>query len=145
VGRHVIDAREHSRVPREAVWSILADGGTWSAWGPWAKSELEREGSPPPGGTGSVKRLTRGRLTLREEVTEFEPPGRYGYRLLSGLPVRDYRAQVTLSEAGDGTQIHWHSEFDARFPGTCGLVRRSLQRAVSDVAGRLAREAERRT
>jgi hypothetical protein len=80
----------------------------------------------------------------REEVTEFEPPSRYGYRLLSGLPVRDYRAQVTLSDAADGTEIHWHSEFDARFPGTGGLVRRSLQRVVRDVASRLAAEAERR-
>jgi Polyketide cyclase / dehydrase and lipid transport len=140
----MIDAETHSRAPRDVVWSILADGGGWAQWGPWSRSELERDGSPPPGGVGSIKRLARGRLTLREEVTEFEPPSRYGYRLLSGLPVRDYRAQVVLSDAADGTGIHWHSEFDARFPGTGGLVRRSLQRAVRDVAGRLAAEAERR-
>jgi hypothetical protein len=141
----MIDATERSRAPRDAVWRILADGGTWSAWGPWTQSELEREGSPPPGGVGSIKRLVRGPMRLREEVTEFEPPSRYGYRLLSGLPVRDYRAEAALSEAGEGTEIHWHSEFDARFPGTGGLVRRSLQAAVTDVASRLARAAERRT
>lgn len=144
MGRHIIDATAHSRAPREVVWDILAAAGSWSEWGPWTRSELEREGSPPPGGSGSIKRLQRGRMTLREEVTEFVRPSRYGYRLLSGLPVRGYRAQVTLSDAADGTGIHWHSEFDARFPGTGGLVRRSLQRAVSDVAGRLAAEAERR-
>jgi hypothetical protein len=144
VGSQVIDAKAHSRAPREAVWNILADAANWSKWGPWTKSELEREGSPAPGGVGSVKRLARGRLALREEVTEFEPPSRYGYRLLSGLPVRDYRAQVTLSDAADGTDIAWHSEFDARFPGTGGLVRRSLQRAITDVAKRVAAEAERR-
>jgi hypothetical protein len=144
VGKQVIDAKTHSRAPRDVLWNILADGGSWSQWGPWTKSELDREGSPPPGGVGSIKRLARGWMTLREEVTEFEPPSRYGYRLLSGLPVRDYRAQVTLSDAADGTEIHWHSEFDVRFPGTGGLVRRSLQRAVRDVASRLAAEAERR-
>jgi hypothetical protein len=144
VGKQVIDAKTHSRAPRDVLWNILADGGSWSRWGPWTKSELEREGSPPPGGVDSIKRLARGRMTIREEVTEFEPPSRYGYRLLSGLPVRDYRAQVTLSDAADGTEIHWHSEFDVRFPGTGGLVRRSLQRAVRDVASRLAAEAERR-
>ncbi len=145
VGKHVIEAKAHSRARRDVVWRILADGGSWSRWGPWTKSELEREGSPPPGGVGAIKRLVRRPMTIREEVTEFEPQSRYGYRLLSGLPARDYRAQVTLSDAADGTEIHWHSEFDARFPGTGALVRRSLQTAVTDVASRLAREAERRT
>jgi hypothetical protein len=145
VRTQVIDAKRHSRAPREVIWTILAEGGSWSDWGPWTKSELEREGSPPPGGMGSVKRLTRGRLTLREEVTEFEAPIRYGYKLLSGLPVRNYRAHVTLSEAGDGTDIEWHSEFEGRLPGTGWLVRRSLQRAVNDVASRLADEAQRRS
>jgi Polyketide cyclase / dehydrase and lipid transport len=144
VRTQVIDAKTRSRAPREVVWGILADGGSWSAWGPWTKSELEREGAPPPGGLGSIKRLSRGRLTLREEVTEFEAPSRYGYRLLSGLPVRNYRAHVTLSEAADGTDIQWHSEFEGRLPGTGWLVRRSLQRAVNDVASRLAHEAQRR-
>jgi hypothetical protein len=144
VGKQVIDAKAHSRAPRDVVWSILADGGSWSQWGPWTKSDLERAGQPEPGGVGAIKRLARGRLRLREEVTEFEPPTRYGYRLLSGLPVRNYGAQVVLSDTAGGTRIHWHSQFDARFPGTGGLIRRSLQRAVSDVAGRLAAEAERR-
>ena len=140
----MIDAKAHSRASREAVWNVLADAASWSQWGPWTKSELEKDGSPAPGGTGSIKRLQRGGLRLREEVTEFVPPSRYAYRLLSGLPVRNYLAQVTLSEAGGGTDIDWHSEFDARFPGTGGLVRRSLQKAISDVAERVAAEAERR-
>ena len=144
VRTQVIDAKTHSRAPREVVWSILADGGSWSEWGPWTKSELEREGAPSPGGLGSIKHLTRGRLRLREEVTEFDAPSRYGYKLLSGLPVRNYRAHVNLSDAGDGTDIQWHSEFEGRLPGTGWVIRRSLQRAVNDVAGRLAAEAQRR-
>jgi hypothetical protein len=144
VGSEVIDERTRAQAPREVVWEILADGGTWSSWGPWTSSELEREGSPTPGGAGSVKRLVRGRMNIREEVTEFEPPSRYGYRLLSGLPVSNYNARVSLSDAGDGTEIRWRSEFDGKFPGTGGLMRRLLQRAVRDVSGRLAAEAERR-
>jgi hypothetical protein len=144
VGGHVIDARERTRAPREAVWEVLADAPAWSDWGPWSKSELEREGSPPPGGVGAIKHMTRAPMTIREEVTEFEPPTRLGYRMLSGLPVRDYRAMVTLSDAADGTEIHWHSEFDARIPGTGWFFERSLGRAVADVAQRLARESERR-
>lgn len=31
--------------------------------------------------------------------------------LLSGLPVRDYRAEVMLRPAGRGTDIRWRSTF----------------------------------
>jgi Polyketide cyclase / dehydrase and lipid transport len=144
VAKRIINTKAHSGASRDVVWSILADGGRWSDWGPWSSSELEREGSPPPAGLGSIKRLVRGRRTIREEVTAFEAPSRYAYRLVSGLPARNYHAVVTLSDAAGGTDIHWHSEFDAKCPGTGGLVRRALERAVVDVASRLAAEAERR-
>ena len=60
----------------------------------------------------------------REEVTIFEPPARFGYKLLSGLSLRDYHAKIPLSG---------------------GLLRRALQKFIQDAAERLAREAERTT
>jgi hypothetical protein len=145
MGRYVIDARARSQAPREAVWSLVADARSWSEWGPWQKAELEREGSPPPDGVGAVRRLTRRPVVSREEVIVFEPASRLEYKLLSGLPVRDYRGRITLADADGDTEIHWHSEFDRRFPGTGSLMRRQLEGFVQDVATRLAREAERRT
>ena len=132
------------------MWEILADGRRWSEWGPWTEVELEREGSPPPDGTGAVRRLTAERkllgrpVVLREEVTTFDSPATFGYRMLSGLPVRDYEATVSLSPAGEGTEIHWRAEFDPRIPGSGGLFRRGVSETLADVATRAAAAADRR-
>jgi uncharacterized protein YndB with AHSA1/START domain len=143
-----VEASAHSSAPRERVWELVADAAGWSRWGAWKETTLEREGNPPPGGLGAIKVLvseTRPAVTSREEVTEFDPPVRFGYKLLSsGLPVKDYDAEITLAEATDGgTDIGWRSQFNGRFPLVGGLVRRNLQRFMEDAAARLAREAER--
>ena len=65
------------------------------------------------------------------------------YVLLSGMPVRDYRAEVTLAEADGGSEVHWRSEFDA-LPGVGELYRWQLQRAFEEIAVQVARAAERR-
>jgi hypothetical protein len=141
-----IEARAHSAAGREAVWRVVADAPGWSRWGAWQKAELEREGDPPPAGLGAVKALTRRPVVSREEVTVFEPPARFGYRLLSGLPLRGYEAEITLADApGGGTDITWRSQFEPKIPGTGGLFRRSLGRFIQDAAERLAREAEQQT
>jgi hypothetical protein len=144
----VVEAKAHSAASREAVWEVVADARGWSLWGAWKSAEIEREGDPPPAGLGAIKVLvseSRRPVTSREEVTAFEPPTRLGYRLLSGLPLRDYEASITLSEAsGGGTEVTWRSEFEPRIPLTGGLFRRALQKFIGDTAKRLAREAERR-
>jgi hypothetical protein len=139
-----IEAHAHSAADRDAVWRLVADAPGWSRWGAWQKAELERPGEPAPGGVGAVKALTRRPVVSREEVTAFEPPARFGYRLLSGLPLRGYESVITLAEGpGGGTDITWRSQFEPRIPGTGGLFRRMLQRFIADTAERLAREAER--
>lgn len=144
MSRYVIDARARSSAPREAVWNVLADGRRWSEWGPWQKAELEQEGTPPPDGVGAIRRLTRRPVVNRERVTVFDAPDRFGYEVLSGMGLRNYRAEVRLSAADGGTEIHWHSEFDgAKVPGTASLLRRMLQGFIQDVVERVAREAER--
>ena len=72
-----------------------------------------------------------------------EPPRRLEYELVSGLPIRDYRAEVTLTPSAGGTEIRWHSRFNAKLPGSGGLARRALQRFIEQTAEGLAREAER--
>jgi hypothetical protein len=147
----VIAAQAHSTASREAVWQVVAAANDWARWGNWHAAEIRREGNPPPAGLGAVKALTansRGlngkRVVSVEEVTAFEPPSRFGYKLLSGLPLRDYNATITLTEASEGgTDIEWRSQFEPKYPLTGGLFRGVLGRFMKDAAQRLAREAER--
>lgn len=132
-----LDAQAVSAAPPERVWALLADVRTWPDWADFDEAEVE-SGS----GLGEVRAFRRGRTRTRERVTVFEPPRVLGYDFVSGLPIRDYHADVTLTPQDGGTHIRWHSTFRARVPGTGWLVRSALQRFVADTAGRLARAAE---
>jgi hypothetical protein len=118
---------------------------TWSDWGEWQTTEYERQGDPPPHGVGAIRRFKRGPVVTREEVVLFEPQSRFAYTLLSGIPVRDYRADVTLTDSGDGgTNIHWESKFDVKIPGTAFVFRPLVRRVIGDVARQLAAAADAR-
>jgi uncharacterized protein YndB with AHSA1/START domain len=131
-----IDVTAHSDAPPERVWALLADARSWPRWAPFDDAMVE-EGE----GAGELRRFQAGRRTTRERVTTFEPPRRLGYELVSGIPIRDYRAEVTLTPADGGTEIRWRSSFRAKLPGTGGIARRGLHRFIEQTAEGLAREA----
>ena len=138
-----IDISARSAAPVERVWALLADARGWPQWAPFDTAELEREGSPLPDGVGAIRRFTYGKTVVRECIVAFEAPHWLAYQLLAGLPVRDYRADVTLQPtAGGGTAIRWQARFEPLVPGMGWLVRRRLEPFLGDVAQRLARRAE---
>lgn len=112
----------------------LADATSWPRWSPIGAAEVERRGP----GLGEIRRFTTGRVISREEVIAFEPPRRFAYRLLSGLPLRDYCAEVVITPAGDGSRIEWTSTFRGRWPGSGPLYRLVLDRFIGKVVDGLA-------
>jgi uncharacterized protein YndB with AHSA1/START domain len=137
------EVRARSRASAEAVWSVIADARAWSEWaGLVTRSSLEREGQPEPDGVGAVRRLGTGAFDSREEVVEFDPPKHLAYVLLSGMPVRHYRADVYLEGGPGGTDISWRSSFEARYPGTGKALVWFMSWMVGQFARRAARRAE---
>jgi hypothetical protein len=135
-----IDVVVNSTATPDAIWALLADIDTWDDWGPWSSTGLERPGSPEPAGIGAVRRFKYfGRVT-REEVVGFDPPVRFAYDLLSGLPLRNYHSEVTVTPTDEGARLEWHSRFDATLAGR--MWRPGLARFVRNVATRLTRAAE---
>jgi hypothetical protein len=136
-----IEVTARSTADAGTIYRLLADGGTWPSWSPIGSFALERPGTPPPEGVGAVRVFRTGRVTSREELVELVPGRRLSYVLLSGLPLRGYRADVDLTPAGDGTVIHWRSRFTAKVPGTGPLYRRALARFIQRCADGLATHA----
>ncbi|HEX5614088.1 MAG TPA: SRPBCC family protein [Acidimicrobiia bacterium] len=130
-----------SSAPPEAVWALLADARGWTAWTRFTHASLEREGDPPPDGVGAIRCFGTKRQQSREEVVHFEPPRQLSYRLLKGLPIDDYRADVVLTPDGTGTRVDWTGRFHARRPGTGWFWRAFLTLALRDFSKRLARAA----
>lgn len=133
-----------SAAPPEKVFAVLADGAGWSRWaGPVVvRSWWEREGEPAPGGVGAIRALGLPRVGSREEIVAYDPPHHLGYVILSGLPVKSYRADVRLIPVGGGTRIEWSGTFVPTLSWTGPLLRRFLLQTVGGFAKRLARFAE---
>ena len=141
MGQRHIEVTKQSAAAPHAVFALLVDGNTWPRWSPIEALELERIGDPPPEGVGAIRVFRRGRTTGRDEIVEVVPDRRLGYRSLSGLPVRDYRAHVDLEPDGDGTTIRWEASFSPKLPGTGRLLERGLRRFLYECTAGLAAHA----
>jgi len=142
-GRHRVEVEVESTAAPEAVWRLVADHRTWTSWAGFHQASLEREGDPAPDGVGALRRFKRGLVTSREEVVRFDAPHHFAYELRSGLPLRDYHADITLTELpGGGTRIRWASSFDGSFPLVGALIRPGLQRLIAKLARNLATAAQ---
>jgi uncharacterized protein YndB with AHSA1/START domain len=139
------DVVTHASVPPEQVFAVLADGAGWARWaGPLVPtSRWEREGDPPPGGIGAVRRLGAAVFSAREEIVAYDPPRRLAYSVRSGQPVRTHRADVLLEPDAGGTRIVWRQTFEPQVPGTGRLLTWWLRAVTRSFARRLVTFSER--
>jgi hypothetical protein len=144
MGSYSADA--HSRAPIAVVWDVLADTPGWKRWAGITAREASwaREGDDPPGGVGAVRRLGSPPFCSNEEILEWMAPRHMAYTIIKGFPVRGYHADVDLAEDTTGTRIQWRGYFEAKLPGTAGLLSWFLHRLIGGYARRAADEADRR-
>ena len=142
MGHYVVEVTRPTSATPERVWRWLADASSWSEWTKLTSTELEREGVPAPDGVGAIRRFGRTGGSSREEVVAFEPPLHFAYILHRGLPIVNYRSDVTLTPEAGGTRIVWHSEFDSKYPGTGAAMRAFIRLLLADFAKGLATQAE---
>lgn len=149
MGRQEIKIEVRTSAGPAAVYALLTDGATWPSWTPLGTFELERSGEGATEGVGAIRvfrtRFRTGPVVSREQVAELVPDRRFGYALLSGMPLKGYRANVDLTPTEGGTTIRWHSTFDARVVGTGWFYRRVLAGFIRQCAEGLAEYAARPT
>jgi hypothetical protein len=146
MAEQLIDRQAWSPASPAAVYRLLRAGETWPDWSPIDGFELEHEGAEGGESLGAIRVFRTGRTRSREEIVELVPDRRFSYALLSGLPLRGYRADVDLEPHDGGTTIRWRSHFRAKLPGTGFLFRRFLggfiQRCVDGLAACAAESPE---
>jgi uncharacterized protein YndB with AHSA1/START domain len=132
-----IDLDAQVSAPPEAVWRVYTDSAGWPRWAGVKEVVLRQAGDPPPDGLGAIRVIRSRGIAIEEEVTAFDPPKRVAYRMVAGLPVRDFCGEVCFGAADGGTRIRWTVRFRARVPGTGPLLRRLVARMLGDVLERL--------
>jgi uncharacterized protein YndB with AHSA1/START domain len=137
-----ITAEATTEASPEDVWALLSDRSTWPSWSPLGSHAGVSPGADgDPDGIGGIAEFVTGRNRVREEIVEREPLRRLSYRLLSGLPLRDYRAVVELTPSGTGTHIRWSSSYVSGRPGLGWLYRIALTRVIRGTVTGLASAA----
>jgi uncharacterized protein YndB with AHSA1/START domain len=130
--------------PPEIVFDVLTDHRRYTEITPLRKAELEREGEPAPNGVGAIRRLTAVGPPMREEVLAYEPPTRFSYKLLSGLPVRDHVGTVELTPGEAGTRVVYAVRTTPTLPLVGGAFLVGMKFGIKQLLGGVAKESERR-
>src|ERR1700754_3883420 len=115
----VIRRSRVTTTPRIVLLTRLRNAAAWPSWGPFSKARIERPGSNGPGSPGEIRWFHTPTTASREEVLPAEGDVVLRYRLLEGLPVEDYIAEVTIRQRTDGQQeVVWSARFSTRNPIT---------------------------
>src|SRR4029450_12966428 len=138
MGHKEIEVRQLIPAPPTVVFASLLDRSTWPAWSGHDAFEPVRPGAAGPYDVGSVGLLRSGRRVIREEIVEVVADRRIAYTLLARLPLRGYRARFHLTPVRGGTEVRWHSSFDAP-PGFGWIYVAALRRFTRRLLDGLAR------
>jgi uncharacterized protein YndB with AHSA1/START domain len=142
MGELHVEAEGTTLAAVDAVWALVADANTYAQWGPWHDGGYD----PPakgPSRPGCVQWFRFGRRTTSvERILEVDPPQKIVYAVERGLPVKNYRAEVTLTpNFPGGTSIRWAATWESTLMGR--LVHRKLRAVYQQVMDALVAATDR--
>ncbi|MFW5925779.1 MAG: DUF5995 family protein [Myxococcota bacterium] len=131
--------------PPSVAWSLANDPRRMNLWS-LARVEVVSLGDGAhPAGVGALRRVhvpSRLRpLALDEVVVEAEPPHRFAYRVVAGVPVRRHLGRLACEPSERGTRLRWEVDIEPpnRLLGL--LIRRSLVPQLERSLDRMVRAA----
>ena len=143
------EAEQTTRATPEAIWALVSDATRYPEWGPWSAGGYRRAGDTSPRGPGAIQWLRSSRraylrhVTTIEKILEAEEGRHLAYTVIGGIPVRNYRADVTLTPVAEGTHVRWAATWDSTLAGR--IVWRSLHKIYPEIVAGLIAAAEKQT
>ncbi len=135
----IVDVSLELKAPIDTAWRLLSDHESWTRWAGFGRVVRERDGAPEQNGVGAIRRMPGGG---REEVVRYGPGFTLGYRVISGLPLRDHLGEVDFAPLGpDRFQARWRCRFDSTIPGAGPLMRVGVTWIFRRMLRRLERAA----
>jgi uncharacterized protein YndB with AHSA1/START domain len=144
-----VEAETVIEAPPATVWALVSDARRYPEWGPWREGRYQRAGDESERGPGAVQVLTSARRTYGrrsvsvERIVVAEPERRLVYEVIGGIPVRNYRGEVTLTPVAGGTRVRWSADWDSTLAGR--LVHRNLRVFYPEMLAALAAASASRT
>ena len=120
MAKTIVDGEVLVRAPVDCVFERITEHEAMREWPGIQACRLIVEGEPR-NGLGAVRRIKAGGVTLDERIVHFEPPARYDYTIIRGLPV-EHLGTVRLTPTEEGVRVHWHVELSSAFPCVAAIV-----------------------
>jgi len=141
--RRTVEGTAHSTAAPATVHAVLRDRPTWPDWSSLGRYEFV---SGTEGELDSVCVFITNGIRSVERIVELAPDRRLSYELLSGLPMRGYRADVDLTPSANpdgttGTDIRWCSSFEPKIAGTGWFFALMMGQLLPRMATALAQRA----
>ena len=99
---------------------------------------MKRVGNFNPNGLGALREVRNGMLCFEEEITAFDPPHAYEYRILSlrgplnlKLPFQHESGRLELHDLNGKTRVVWTSRFHFSVPLIGRWIERKLGGSIS--------------
>jgi len=94
----------------ERVFDWLADPANLTA-APLVLRAGWAKGSSDPG-VGALREATGAGIWFREEITAYDAPRSYSYRIVCSFPAFDHEGgTLTFTPSGDGTHVSWVTSY----------------------------------
>ncbi|HVQ84902.1 MAG TPA: SRPBCC family protein [Mycobacterium sp.] len=105
-----IDVERTIDAPAERVFDWLADPVNLAA-APLARKAGWAKDSPTSG-AGGVREVVGVGTWFREDITAYDRPRSYSYLIVRSFPPFNHEGgTLTFTASGDGTRVHWHSNY----------------------------------
>lgn len=141
MNRLSVETQGSAAAAPEVVWSLVANAARYAEWGAWNGSGDRDLGGKATGEVGTTRWMRYHQTTTVEKVLEVDVGRRMVYTVVSGIPVHNYRAEVTLTPTDAGTDICWTAEWDRTLLGR--VVHRTLRTFYPQMMAFLVAAAER--
>ncbi len=133
---HAIERTVRIAAPVQTTWDAIANHEAMSKWAGLGAVLRTVDGAPDRDGRGSERLLTLpGVASITEQVTAYEPPTSYRYRVTRGSPFICHQGEIRLRPSGEQTELTWSIRFSPKLPGTG----RPLAIVLSRLLGRMLR------
>jgi uncharacterized protein YndB with AHSA1/START domain len=126
----------------ERVFDLITDHANYDRFRGITRSELLREGEPPPNGLGAMRFVLVRPLRFEEEIVAFERPSRMDYVIRKiNAPFEHELGSIRLTAIEEETNAVWTSTFRVPGPVVGGIqeriwalaLARGFRRVLEDV------------
>ena len=92
--------------PPERVFAWLADPANLIVAPMVLRTGWAKDSAAP--GLGAIRDVVATGMWFREEITAYDPPRSYSYRIMRAVPAfKDHTGTLTFTPSGGGTHVDW--------------------------------------